>query len=298
MPDRILRAVFVLLLTAVAAVGQQHPSQAHPKAGRETSAPNLPSEAEVNSFLQQMFGYDRQLSWKVVSVRPSKAQGLTEVAVEINGPQGASSLKLFVTEDGKHALTGEIIPFGPRPFEETRRALEKGANGPARGPANAAVTIIEFSDLQCPHCKDANPTIEKLLSEAPNVRFIFQNFPLPMHNWAQKGAAYADCVARQSPEAFWKFIDSVYAAQSDITADNADQKLTELADKAGVKGADAAACSAAPETETRIEASLNLGKSFDVNATPTLFINGRPVGVGGNNYEVLKQLVDFAASEK
>jgi protein-disulfide isomerase len=119
-----------------------------------------------------------------------------------------------------------------------------------------------------------------------------------MHNWAQKGAAYADCIGKTSNEAFWKFIASVYDAQTEITAENADQKLTELADKAGVKGPDTAACSIQRETQSRVDSSVELGKSLDVNSTPTLFINGRPVGVSGNNYDVLKQLVDFSAKQK
>jgi len=65
-----------------------------------------------------------------------------------------------------------------------------------------------------------------------------------------------------------------------------------------VKGTDVAACAASPEAQSRVEASVNLGKSLDVNSTPSLFINGRPVGVSGNNYDILKQLVDFAAKQK
>ena len=125
-------------------------------------------------------------------------------------------------------------------------------NGPSRGPANAPVTLVEFSDLQCPHCKDAQPNIEKLLAEDKNIRVVFQSFPLPMHDWAMKGALYADCVAHSSNDAFWKFIDGIFAAQSDITASNADEKLTGLADAAGVKGTEIAACAAKPETTTRL----------------------------------------------
>ena len=127
---------------------------------------------------------------------------------------------------------------------------------------------------------------------------MYQHFPLPNHNWAEKAAQYADCVGHASTDAFWKFLDSVFGAQEQITADNADQKLTELADQSGTKGSDIAMCAAKPETQSRVEASVNLGKSVDVNSTPTLFINGRPVGVNGNNYDALKQLVDFAAKEK
>ena len=262
------------------------------------ATPNLPSEGDVNAFLHETFGYDPQLTWKITGIKPSQAEGLAEVNVQISGPQGQGEQKFFVSEDGKHAVVGDIIPFGAHPFEKAREILEKKANGPARGPAGAPVTIVEFSDLQCPHCKEANPTVEKLLQNDSNIRFISQNYPLPMHNWAMKAAEYADCVGRNSNDAYWKFISSVYEAQADITADNADQKLTELAEKSGVNGQDIAACAAKPETQSHVEASVNLGKSLDVNSTPTLFINGRPVGVSGNNYDVLKQIVDFAAKEK
>jgi protein-disulfide isomerase len=258
----------------------------------------LPTEDAVNGFLQAQIGFDPQTTWKILSIKPSKAAGLAEVNVRISGPQGQAEQRFFVSADGRHAVFGDIVAFGKHPFEETRLELEKKAKGPARGPANAAVTLVEFSDLQCPHCKEASPTIEKLLSENPDVHFIFQNFPLPMHNWALKSAAYADCVGRASQDAFWKFIAGVYAAQADITAENADQKLTDLADQSGVKGPDIAACSTQPDTESRVESSIDLGKSLEVNATPTLFINGRPVGVSGNDYDALKQLVDFAAKGK
>ena len=298
-----MRTQLVMILLALVflfpAGAQQQATKAKPGARAGTPATaSLPPEDEVNAFLHATFGYDPQLTWKIASIKPSEVAGLAEVTVQLSGPQGQGTQKFFVSEDGKHAVVGEIIPFGSHPFEKARRELEKKATGPARGPATAPVMIVEFSDLQCPHCKDANPTIERLLKEDPDVRFVFQNFPLPSHNWAQKAAAYADCVGRTPDEAFWKFIDGVYAAQNDITADNADEKLSELADKAGVKGSDVAACATRPETQSRVEASVNLGKSLDVNSTPTLFVNGRPVGVSENNYEVLKKLVDFSAKEK
>jgi len=295
-----LKLVLAVLVFSMIAAAQQKPA-AKTKSSDQLgthATPNLPSEEDVNAFLHQTFGYDSQLTWKIVGIRPSQAEGLAEVTVQISGPQGQGEQKFFVTEDGKHAVVGDVIPFGAHPFEKTRELLQKKVTGPGRGPASAPVTVVEFSDLQCPHCKEAAPTIEKLLTDNPNIHFVYQNFPLPMHNWAQKAAEYADCVGRSSNDGFWKFLSGVYAAQSDITAENADQKLTELADSSGVNGKDIAACAARPETQSRVEASVNLGKSVDVNATPTLFINGRPVGVNGNNYDVLKQIVDFAANDK
>jgi protein-disulfide isomerase len=288
----LLKYVFISLLLLTLASAQQAPAAAH--AASKTTA-NLPSEETVNAFLHQWFGYDTSLTWKIVSIKPSEIEGLSEINALLSGAQGQQQLKLYVTPDGKHAVNGEIMPFGAHPFAADEKELERGTNGPSRGPADAPVTVVDFSDLQCPHCKDAHPTLEKLVVENKNVRLVFQNFPLPMHDWAAKAAAYSDCVSRGSNDAFWKFISSVFAAQSDITAANADEKLTALADSAGVKGADIAACAAKPETTSRVEKSVALGKALNVNSTPTIFVNGRRLPAVP--YEVLVKLVDFAAKE-
>lgn len=279
---------------------QTKPAPAKPEAKLGTHAtPDLPSEATVDSFLHQQFGYQPDLTWKISSIRPSVVEELAEVTVVLASPQGQQLTKFLVSPDGKHAIVGEIIPFGARPFDPAKQKLEKGINGPERGPKDAAVTIVEFGDLQCPACKAAQPTIEALVAAEPTARFVFQNFPLEMHNWALKGAAYADCVGRASNDAFWKFVSKTYETQGDITAENADEKLTALADGAGVKGAEIAACAVKPETKARIDASLALGKSVDVTGTPTIYINGRKVGnFDAHMSDVYKALVEFAAKTK
>jgi protein-disulfide isomerase len=238
------------------------------------------------------------VTWKISSIAPAPVPGLAEVSVVLANQQGQQLSRFFVTSDGAHALMGDIIPFGAQPFAPVRKTLEKGITGPDRGPKEATATIVEFGDLQCPACKAAQPAIEGLMTAEPTARLVFQNFPLEMHNWAAKGAAYADCVGRASNDAFWKFIARVYETQADITAENADEKLSALADGAGVKGADMLACAAAPDTKGRVDASIALGKSVEVGGTPTLFINGRKIGnVSQIPAEVLKQLVEFAARE-
>ncbi len=261
-------------------------------------AVNLPSEATVDSFLQQSLGYQPDLTWKIATIRPAGAGGLAEVTVVIANKQGQQVSRFYVTPDGEHAVTGDIIPFGAKPFDPAKKTLEKGITGPERGPKDSPVTIVEFGDLQCPACKAAQPTIEGLVAAEPNARFVFQNFPLEMHNWAAKGAAYADCVGRASNDAFWKFISKTYETQSDITAENVDEKLAAIADGVGLKGSEIAACAAKPETKAHVDASIALGKSVDVTGTPTLFINGRKIGsFDAHASEVYKSLVEFAAKQ-
>jgi protein-disulfide isomerase len=292
-----INLILILLMTSGFAVTQT--TIATKPADKPASAATvLPSEATVDAFMQQTFGYESQVSWKIASIKPAPVPGLAQVDVIIASPQGQQGSRFFVTADGEHAVLGEIIPFGAKPFDPARKTLEKGITGPSRGPKDAPVTIVEFGDLQCPACKAAQPAIEGLVAAEPNARFVFQNFPLDMHNWAAKGAAYADCVGQASNDAFWKFVAKTYETQSDITAANADEKLTAIADGAGVKGSDIAACANTPVTKAHVDASLALGKEVNVTGTPTLFINGRSVGnIANVPADTLKGLVEFAAKQ-
>ncbi|HEY1679072.1 MAG TPA: thioredoxin domain-containing protein [Candidatus Sulfotelmatobacter sp.] len=303
----LLNAIFVFVVAINLVYSQATPAKSAdaPKvtsASKAASAVDeLPSEETVDSFLHQQFGYQPGLSWKISSIRPSPIPGLAEVNAVLAGEQGQSGTRFYVSRDGKHAIVGEIIPFGARPFDPVKKILDKGITGPSKGPKDAAATIVEFGDLQCPACKGAQPTIEALVKAEPDARFVFQNFPLEMHNWAAKGAAYADCVGRASNDAFWKFVSKTYETQQDITSENVDEKLTAIADGAGLKGTEIAACAAKPETKSHVDASIALGKSVEVSGTPTLFINGRRIGsverLDQNPHivEVYKALVDFAA---
>jgi len=299
----IFRTLLVAVVLAASAIAQTQPAhaakaQAKPASTSE-AAPKavLPSEDTVNSFLYQMFGYDATITWKVAEIRPSEAAGLAEVTVVITNPQGSNAYKLYVTPEGKHALMGSVMPFGAKPFDDARAKLEKGVTGPAKGPAKAAVTIVEFSDMQCPHCKNAAPNIEQLLALEPEVHFVFQNFPLPAHNWADKAADYVDCVGRASNDAVWKFIQKTFDEQSNITEENADEKLKAIATDSGVNADAIAACAVKPDTKIRVEASAALGKSVGVSGTPALFINGRNVNPT-EQVDLLKKIVEFHANQE
>jgi protein-disulfide isomerase len=297
-----MRSIFNLLCVLSLSVTIATAQNAAPKAPSATKAAaseeELPTDATVDAFLHQTFGYQPDLTWKISSIKPSPIPGLAEVSVVLASQQGQQFTRFYVSKDGKHALVGDIMPFGTKPFDPVKKVLEKSVTGPSRGPKDSNVLIVEFGDLQCPVCKNAQPQIEALLAAEPKAHFVFQNFPLEMHNWAAKGANYADCVGRTSNDAFWKFIAKTYEKQADITADTADEKLTAIADESGVKGSEIAACAAKPETKARVDASIAMGKAVEVTGTPTVFVNGRRVGSIDPNpkmLDVYKSLVDFAA---
>jgi protein-disulfide isomerase len=173
--------------------------------------------------------------------------------------------------------------------------LVSKATGASRGSSNPRVLLIEFTDLQCPSCKGFQPTVERLLKDNSDARLIFQNFPLPIHDWAFKAASYAECV--HDEDTFWRFTTAVYDHQDSITATNVDEQLTALAGALGLDGRSTAVCVVQQETAARVNKSIELGKEIGVTGTPTLFINGHKVtGPGGLPYERLNAMVRFAAN--
>jgi protein-disulfide isomerase len=292
------KAIVVFLLMTIAAAAQSAPAK-HPQAKPATPAAKpapapalLPSKEQMEAAMQRNFGYDPGVTWSILDIRPSPVAGIAEVLVSVNKQP---PLHLFVSVDTENAIVGEMIPFGLNPFAPAREKLG-AAEGPSRGPQKPAIDIVEFSDLECPHCKAAQPILEKLAGDFPQVRYTFQQFPLPatLHPWAMKAAKYADCAAQQDKEAFWKFINSVFENQGGIALATADDKLQQLATATGLDAGKLSACAATPETEARVNKSLQLGQALEVNQTPTVFINGRRVAAIANiPYEQLKALVQF-----
>ena len=92
----------------------------------------------------------------------------------------ASALQFFVLPDGKHIITGDqIVRFGEHPFADLRAKMQQSADGPYRGSASKDLELVEFADFQCPHCKEAQANMDKLVADFPKARIVFQNDPLP-----------------------------------------------------------------------------------------------------------------------
>jgi len=261
---------------------------------------DLPTTATVNAFLKQLWGYDINRIWSVGAILKTQAPGVSRVVVYVTERgenakvQGTS---FFTTPDGKHAISGgDIINFGPTPFAETRKLLQERADGPSRGAASKDLELVEFIDLQCPHCKEQQSTIDSLLKDFPNARIVTQNFPLvDIHPSAYKAAAYGVCVAKKSNSAFFVFMQAVFDTQDSLTPDGTDAALGAAVTKAGLDPAAIATCADSASTKATVDAQMQLGNDINVNQTPMLSVNGRLVPLGGISYDVLKQIINYQA---
>jgi len=146
---------------------------------------------------------------------------------------------------------------------------------PVDGPADAWVTVVEFSDFQCPYCGAVQPTLKAVLSAyGPDVRHVFKHFPLSFHAHARTTAVAAECARAQSR--FWEFHDLVFASQAALF--NSGTFETNLAADAGQAWVDVAswqACRSDPANAARVDADVSAGKLAGIGGTPSFVVNGR-----------------------
>jgi predicted DsbA family dithiol-disulfide isomerase len=263
-----------------------------------------PTKETVEAFLRASWGYDENRIFQVQAIETTQVQGISRVTVlvEEKGTQQAqpSVLAFLTLPDGKHLVANdEILPFGAHPFENYREILMRDAKGPSRGPANAPLQLVEFSDFECPHCKEAQPTVERLLKDYPQAHFVSQVFPLRrVHSEGEKAAETGVCVAKLGGnDAFFKYTDAVYAAQEKLTPEGSAEALAAAVKAAGVDETKVKACVAEPSTKEAVDASLQVGAEVGVNQTPMLSVNGRLLPLGGIPYDQLKKIIDYDLSQ-
>jgi protein-disulfide isomerase len=260
-----------------------------------------PTKETINSFLEASWGYEPDRVWQVQAILKTPVEGISKVIVFVgdkSGKEKPAALEFFALPDGKHIITqDQIVAFGARPFADYRAKLQEEATGPYRGAAAKDLLLVEFADFQCPHCKEAQANMEKLATDFPKARIVFQNDPIPsIHPQAGKAAAYGVCVSKMSGStAFFKFASDVFDGQDGLaTPDGATLTLNSALTKAGLDPAKVAACADAPDTKASIDASVKLAADLGIGQVPTLVVNGREVPANVP-YDTLKKIVEYQA---
>jgi protein-disulfide isomerase len=260
-----------------------------------------PSVDTVNSFLKTLWGYDPNRLWRVGAIQTTAAPGVSKVVIFVSERSPNAKVQtatFFVTPDGKHAIADSsgVISFGATPFAENRKLLQERADGAWRGAASKDFLLVEFADLQCPHCKEAQSTMEQLAKDFPNARIVFQSFPLvEIHPFAFKAAAYGYCVQKQKNDAFFVYAAAVFDTQAALTAETGDETLKNAVTKAGFDPAAIDACANTQAVKDLVNASIKLADDVGVDQTPILAVNGHLMPLTQIPYETLKTIVAYQA---
>jgi protein-disulfide isomerase len=190
--------------------------------------------------------------------------------------------ELMAQLESKHQVSYKLEP----------RRVEVEAVGPAKGPEGAPITIVEFSDFQCPYCARLVPTLEKVMADyGDKVRIVFRQFPLGMHPFAQKAAEAALCANEQGK--FWQLHDAMFGNQQQLAVDNLKAKAAEL----GLNAEQFNTCLDNGKYVQQVQTDLQAGSQAGVSGTPAMFVNGRFIN-GAVPYEEIAKVINDELKRK
>jgi protein-disulfide isomerase len=228
------------------------------------------------------------------SLGPSPVPGLK---APVTRPDAPPPPPASVTQDGKHMVFGNPVDLTVDPDADNLKKL-RADSSPAMGPASAPVTIVEFSDLQCPHCKRAHETMDAVTKDYPGkIRRVFKHFPLQMHPWARDAALAAACAAAQKPAASFQLEADFFREQETLEKPSLSAKMAEFAKKDGIDPAALGRCVDSGQSRAKVEADIAEGSALGVNGTPAIFINGRRLR-GYDAHEIRATIDEMLSSKR
>lgn len=233
------------------------------------------TEAEINEFYEKNV---KQSGQPLAAVKPRIQQFLT-------GQKQQEAVRTEVERMKKEASVEISIP----PPEQDQVKFEL-AGRPMKGKPDAKITIVEFSDFECPYCSKAVPGVEAILAAYPDdVKVYFLHFPLSFHKKAMPAAIAAHCANSQGK--FWEFHDKVFENQSQLSRED----LAKHATAVGIDAAKFSTCMDDPKSKALVESDMKQAEEAGVQGTPSFFIDGVFYPNGVPTVDAVKAFIDKAS---
>lgn len=290
-------AVILVALSAwcVTMRGQQAKPSSPSTAAPGSTSGQLPLAKRLEAYLRHVYAWGPEVQLTFSPLMETAIAGLLETTVHLKSGENNETAKMYVSKDGKYLFRGEIAELSKDPLAEARSLIQLN-DAPSVGDTKAPVTIVEYSDFECPVCRSLHDVVRSLLPRYP-VRVVFKDFPIEaIHPWARIAALAGRCAYRQDPKAFWKIYDLIYDNQGVISAENAWTKMNEFAGQAALDADRFRGCLASPEAGAAVDSSRKNGQQLDVTSTPTVFVNGRRM-VGADAH-LLEQYIQYELAQQ
>ncbi len=261
-----LIAVLCLMMLSAPAQQRQRTARAGPAL----------SKIAIENYLRRLELWAPQVQIRIDDPQPF-IPGLYRLEVHLTAGAASKDVTYYVSADGKTLIRGNAYELNRSPFQKELDAL-KLQYQPSFGPANAPLTLVVFSDFECPVCREeAQELRAKVRAEFPkDVRVAFFDFPLEsIHPWAKPAAIAGRCVYHQNGPAFWDYFDWIYEHQPEIKVDNLKTKVMEWAFGTRLDTAQFSQCLDSRAMASEVDAEVATGRKLGVDSTPTNFLNGR-----------------------
>lgn len=269
------------------------------KAAAPATAPAAGAAVSDDALKEAVVGYFKRavtqpgLEIEVTELADTPVPNMRKGKIAATLAGDKKELPFVVTADGHWFIQGEATDLTADPIADVVKKISLEGQ-PSRGPADAKVTIVEYSDYQCPFCARAYETLEKevLPAYGDRVRFVFKNLPLvQIHPWAEAAALASECAFRQGNDQFWIVYNGLFTQQKDITAANVTDKAVAIADGNGIDVDALRKCIDEKQALDAVKADVDEANALSVTSTPTFFINGVRVG-GAQTFDSLKAILD------
>ncbi len=273
-----------------------------------TSAPASPaSNLDLNRRIALQIRSHFQIPSRVEIVvgerKPSDVAGYDTVAVTLVNGDRRTPYDFLISKDNNTLARFTKLDVGPASDPMSKIDL---AGRPVRGNPGAKVLVVNFDDFQCPFCAEMHQSLldDILKDYGDRIKLVYKDYPLPFHPWARHAAVDANCLAAQSPDAYWGFADFVHTNLGKIEGPRSaqkplddqvkavDQVALDQAARFKLDDGKLAACLKSAD-EKAIEASIKEGDALGVDGTPTMFVNGEKVD-GAVPPEELRRVLDRA----
>jgi protein-disulfide isomerase len=223
------------------------------------------------------------MSLTIGARKPSQIPGYDTLPITLGHGPKQSVIDFLISADSKTLAHLDTFSLDKDPLFSIDIA-----GRPIRGNPAAKVTVINFDDLECPYCARMHQTLfpDTLARYKDKVRYIYKDDPLvEIHPWALRAAVDANCLAQQSPDVYWTYVDYLHAHGQDVNGENRDPAksfaaLDRIARQQGTLGkVNAALLDAclAKQDGTQVQASMTEAEGLKIEGTPALFVNGERI---------------------
>ncbi len=237
-------------------------------------------EAEINSKMAAVTDaeIDQFFEERKAQIRATKEQAAPQIKQFLEQQQRSQAYEAWITKLEESAKVEYLMDPFRVPIE---------AKGPSKGPDSAPVTIVEFSDFECPFCSRVGPTLKQIEETyGDKVKIVFRQFPLAIHRNARKAGEASLCAADQ--DKFWEMHDAMFADQKNLGVDALKEKAAQIS---GIDSAAFNTCLDSGKHEEVLDLDMSAGAQAGVSGTPAFFVNGRFLS-GAVPFENFSELIN------
>jgi protein-disulfide isomerase len=280
--------LLLLLVSLIAGLGAQD---------RDAAAADKTQndKARIEAYVRHLFLWPPGVDVRLSDPEPGQMPGFSVLHVRASQGSRTQEELLYLSSDGQTLLRGDIFDINGNPFAGAAGKLEAAlSRAPSYGARHAAVSVVVFTDFECPYCRREVQILRKnLVSVYPDdVKTYYADFPLEaIHPWAKLAAVAGQVIFRENAAVFWDYHDWIFEHQNEITAANVREMIRRFVEGAGLNADEFDRAVDGNASDVEVQLGIDLGRSLGVSQTPTLFINGRRL-VGAVDWMEVKAVID------